>query len=155
MRTPLPSMSRCPRRITVGIAGTALIGAVLAPPALAGPTPTTTGAAGVATAPVQQPKGAQPYVFSYGYNNHLSLGGGNFTVGGRVYVVVKLNSGATHYGKWVVARLGQHNPGGTFHVETHIPYHCPPGKNGYARGYDAATGTWSPKLPVSVCVRFD
>lgn len=154
MRTPFPSLSRHSRRITVGVAGAALVGVTLAPPALAGPA-TPAKAAEAAAAPAQQPRGAQPYVFSYGYNNHLSLGGGNFTVGGRVYVVVKLNSGATHYGKWVVARLGQRNPGGTFHVETHIPYHCPPGKNGYARGYDAATGTWSPKLPVSVCVRFD
>lgn len=146
MRTFSRSTSRCTRRITIGVAGAALIGLGMASPAPAAPAPDT------AAHPYKAP---QPYVFSYGYNNHLSLGGGNFTVGGRVYVTVNLNSGATHYGKWVVARPGQRNPGGTFHVETRNPYHCPPGKNGYARGYDEATRTWSPKLPVSICVRFD
>ncbi|MEU2393712.1 hypothetical protein [Streptomyces sp. NPDC007369] len=147
MRILSPATSRFTRRITIGLAGAAVTGLALAPSALATPAPAAGGA--------HQLKAPQPYVFSYGYNSHLSLGGGNFTVGGRVYVVVKLNSGATHYGKWVVARPGQRNPGGTFHVETNIPYSCPPGKNAYARGYDKATGVWSPKLPVSVCVRFD
>ncbi|GGT03522.1 MULTISPECIES: hypothetical protein [Streptomyces] len=152
MRTLSRSTSRCTRRVTIGVAGAALIGLGLAPPALAAPAPGTSPARTLSAHPYKAP---QPYVFSYGYNGHLSLGGGNFTVGGRVYVVVKLNSGATHYGKWVVARPGQRNPGGTFHVETRIPYQCPPGKNGFARGYDEATGVWSPKLPVSICVRFD
>ncbi|MGW2098720.1 hypothetical protein ACWCPX_13640 [Streptomyces olivaceoviridis] len=155
MRMPSPSTSRRSHRITAGVAGAALVGLAMAPPALARPAPTAADTAAATAVPAHQLKASQPYLFSYEYNNHLSLGGGNFTVGGRVYVLVKLNSGAKHYGKWVVARPGQHNPGGTFHVEANIPYSCPPGKNGYARGYDDATGTWSPKLPVSICVRFD
>ncbi|WP_328623066.1 hypothetical protein [Streptomyces sp. NBC_00354] len=152
---PSPSTSRCSRRIAIGAAGAALAGLVLAPAALAASPPAAADAAGATAVSLNQRKAPQPYVFSYPYNNHLSLGGGNFTVGGRVYMVVKLNSGATHSGKWVVARLGQHNPGGTFHVETNISASCPPAKNGYAQGYDASTNTWSPRLPVSICVRFD
>ncbi|MEV8533695.1 hypothetical protein [Streptomyces sp. NPDC051211] len=139
MRKPSLSKSRCSRRIAIGMAGAALTGLVLAPQALA----------------ADQLKAPRPYVFNYDWNNHLSLGGGHFTVGGRVYVDVKLNSGATHFRKWVTARPGQRNPGGTFHIETNIPASCPGDKNGYARGYDQATDTWAVRLPVSICVRFD
>ena len=36
---------------------------------------------------------AEPFLFAYTFNNHLKLGGGNYTIGGRVYVVVKFNNG--------------------------------------------------------------
>jgi hypothetical protein len=152
MRMPSPSTSRCSRRIAIGVAGTALAGLVLAPAALAAPPRADTAVTSVST-PLR--KAPEPYLFSYPYNNHLSLGGGNFTVGGRVYVAVKFNTGTTKFGKWVVAQQGQRNPGGTFHVETNIPASCPPGNNGYARAYDENTQTWSPRLPVPICVRFD
>lgn len=92
MRMPSPSTSRCSRRIAIGAAGAALAGLVLAPAALAASPPAAADAARATAVSLNQRKAPQPYVFSYPYNDHLSLGGGNFTVGGRVYMVVKLNS---------------------------------------------------------------
>jgi hypothetical protein len=98
---------------------------------------------------------AEPFLFSYTFNNHLKLGGGYFTTGGRVYVVVKLNNGTVKFARDVTAQPHNVTPGGAVYVETSIAAPCPPGSNGYARAYDRTTQQWSPRLPVAVCVRID
>ncbi|MFI5829290.1 hypothetical protein ACIA6C_18880 [Streptomyces sp. NPDC051578] len=40
-------------------------------------------------------------------------------------------------------------------LESDIAAPCAPGNDGYAQAYDHTSKTWSPKLPVAICVRFD
>lgn len=96
-----------------------------------------------------------PYLFQYTYRGHLKIGGGNFTLGGKVYVVVKFNSGQIKYQGTVTAKTNSGVPGGAVYLETNISAPCAPGNNGYARAYDHSTETWSPRLPVAICVRID
>ena len=103
---------------------------------------------------VRQPQNA-PFLFSYTFNNHLKIGGGNFTVGGTVYLAVKFNNGTVKFSKKVVAHTHPITPGGAIYVETSIAAPCAPGNNGYAQAYDYATNRWSPRLPVTICVRID
>jgi hypothetical protein len=98
---------------------------------------------------------AEPFLFSYAFNNHLKLGGGQFTVGGRVYVVVKLNNGTVKFAQNVTVQPHAVTLGGAINVEASIAAPCPPGDIGYARAYDRTTQMWSPRLPVAVCVRID
>ena len=98
---------------------------------------------------------AEPFLFAYTFNDHLKLGGGNYTVGGRVYVVVKFNNGTTKFARNVTAQPHDITPGGAVYVETTIAAPCAPGDNGYARAYDRTTDKWSPRLPVTICVRID
>jgi hypothetical protein len=97
----------------------------------------------------------QPFLFSYTFNQHLKIGGGNFTLGGRVHLTVKFNNGRVAFKRNVTAQPHAITPGGTIYVETTIASPCAPGNNGYARGYDYTTKTWSPRLPVPICVRID
>ncbi|MEU8650718.1 hypothetical protein [Streptomyces sp. NPDC048737] len=107
----------------------------------------------IPAAPNQAP---QPFLFTYTFNNHLVIGGGNFTVGGRVYVAVKFNNGNVFFARNVIARTHPITPGGAVYVETTVASPCAPGtRNGYAQAYDWTTRTWSPRLPVPICVRFD
>ncbi|MEU7062677.1 hypothetical protein [Streptomyces sp. NPDC046161] len=55
----------------------------------------------------------------------------------------------------MIAKTNTGVPGGAAYLETDIAAPCAPGNNGYAQAYDYMTRTWSPKLPVAICVRFD
>lgn len=98
---------------------------------------------------------AGPFLFNYTFNGHLKIAGGNFTVGGRVYLVVKYNTGRVAFSKQVIAQPHSITPGGAIYVETTIAAPCAGWKNGYARAYAYATQTWSPRLPVEICQRID
>ncbi|MCT9932253.1 hypothetical protein N5079_18800 [Planotetraspora sp. A-T 1434] len=95
------------------------------------------------------------FLFSYTFNDHLKVAGGNFTVDHRVFLVVKFNNGVTKFSRWVVARTHPVTPGGAIYVETTVAAPCYGGSNGYAQAYDEATRTWSPTLPVRICQRID
>ncbi|MEV4394847.1 hypothetical protein [Nonomuraea sp. NPDC049607] len=98
---------------------------------------------------------ARSFLFTYTFNDHLKVAGGNFTVDRRVFVTVKFNNGVTKFSRWVIARTHPVTPGGAVYVETTIAAPCAGGKNGYAQAYDEATRTWSPRLPVTICQRID
>ncbi|WP_431912698.1 hypothetical protein [Nonomuraea jabiensis] len=98
---------------------------------------------------------AQPFLFTYTFNGHLKVAGGNFTVDRRVYVAVKYNTGRVAFSKWAIARPHAVTPGGAVYVETTIAAPCAGGNNGYAQAYDEATRTWSPRLQVTICQRID
>ncbi|MFD8558406.1 hypothetical protein ACWDOR_41120 [Streptosporangium canum] len=136
-------------RTLLGVTATAGIVALGGPALTTAANASTTSAAGVtSTAPAG-------FLFSYTFNGHLKVAGGNFTVGRRVYLVVKYNTGRTAFSKWETARTHSITPGGTVYVETTIAAPCAGGNNGYARAYDDATKTWSPRLPVAICQRID
>ncbi|MFE4258804.1 hypothetical protein [Streptomyces sp. NPDC056883] len=133
-----------------------------------GVTPTATATAMTDAAPVGLPTQALSttpaaldkapgdlYLFQYTHRNHLKIGGGNFTVGGEVYIVVKYNTGKLRYHSTVIAKTQAGMPGGAAYLETNITAPCAPGNNGYARAYDHSTETWSPRLPVAICQRID
>ncbi|MCX4766880.1 hypothetical protein OG562_39130 [Streptomyces sp. NBC_01275] len=126
----------------------------------------TLGAAPLATAAPAVPlapqdttaavtRAPQPYLFNFEFNKHLRIAGGNFTLGGRVYLAVKFNTGRIAFERTVFAEKRLFIPGGGISVETTIASPCAPGNNGYAQAYDWSTRTWSPRLPVPICVRFD
>ena len=96
-----------------------------------------------------------PFLFSYTFDHHLALGGGYYTMGGRVLVVVRLNNGTTKWFQNVTAKPHSVTPGGTVYVHTNIPQPCSTNNNGYARALDRTTGRWSPRIPVGVCVLID
>ncbi|SEP67214.1 hypothetical protein SAMN04487983_1001243 [Streptomyces sp. yr375] len=100
-------------------------------------------------------KAPQSFLFQYTFNHHLKIGGGNFTVGGLVYLAVKFNNGAIFFHTNVTAQTHPVTPGGAIYVETTVASPCAPGNNGYAQAYDWTTQTWSPKLPVPICVPID
>ncbi|MEU7067819.1 hypothetical protein [Streptomyces sp. NPDC046161] len=100
-------------------------------------------------------KANAPFLFQYTFNGHLKLGGGNYTLNGRVFVVVKFNNGTVRFRTWVTAWDHPYHPGGAVYVDTGIPAPCAGSSNGYARAYDQATARWSPRVPVTICVRFD
>ncbi|WP_326823852.1 hypothetical protein OHA77_35290 [Streptosporangium sp. NBC_01639] len=141
-------MSRTIRTL-LGVTATAGIVALGVPALSTAANASTTSAAGVTSA---APAG---FLFDYIFNGHLKVAGGNFTVGRRVFLVVKYNTGRTAFSKWETARSHSITPGGTIYVETTIAAPCAGGKNGYARAYDDATKTWSPRLPVAICQRID
>lgn len=97
----------------------------------------------------------RPFLFNYTFNGHLKVAGGNFTMGGRVFLTVKYNSGRAAFSKWQIARPHSITPGGAIYVDTTIAAPCAGSKNGYARAYDEATNRWSARLPVSICQRID
>ncbi len=97
----------------------------------------------------------RPFLFTYTYAGHLKVAGGNFTVGGRVYVSVKFRNGVSAFGKWAVARTHPVTPGGAVYVDTPLASPCNGSGNGYAEAYDSVTRTWSARLPVTVCRRID
>ncbi|MFF4198676.1 hypothetical protein [Nonomuraea sp. NPDC001831] len=107
------------------------------------------------TSHVQELAQARSFLFTYTFNNHLKVAGGNFTVDHRVFLTVKFNNGVSKFSRWVVARTHPVTPGGAIYVETTIAAPCYGGKNGYAQAYDEATRTWSPRLPVTICQRID
>jgi len=96
-----------------------------------------------------------PFLFSYAFNNRLALGGGHYTMGGRVLVVVRLNNGTTFFSQNLTARPHSVTPGGTVYVHTNLPARCSTNNNGYARALDRTTNRWSPRVPVGVCRRID
>ncbi|MEU6782625.1 hypothetical protein ABZ912_25785 [Nonomuraea angiospora] len=98
---------------------------------------------------------AQPFLFTYAFNGHLKVAGGNFTVDRRVYLAVKYNTGRVAFARWEIARPHAVTPGGAVYVETTIAAPCGGSKNGYAQAYDEATRTWSPRLQVTICQRID
>lgn len=108
-----------------------------------------------ASTPAASAAPPEPFLFSYEFNNHLQLGGGNFTMNGEVYVVLRFSPENTFWSQRVVARPHPVTPGGAVYVETPSAAPCPPGNNGYARGFDVATNRWSPRLPVTICVPID
>ena len=140
-------------RTMFGVAATAGILA-LGAPAFTGAANASTTSATSATASAGLRQG-QSFLFNYPFNGHLKVAGGNFTVDHRVYLVVKFNTGRVAFSKWEIARTHPITPGGAIYVETTIAAPCAPGNNGYARAYDEATRTWSPKLPVTICQRID
>ncbi|UQX04600.1 hypothetical protein [Streptomyces sp. RerS4] len=153
------SASRRPRRCAVTATALAVVGL--------GVSPMSTATAIADASPAGRPSQVQSmpagldkapgglYLFQYTYRNHLKIGGGNFTLGGKVYVVVKFNSGQIRYQGTVTAKTNSGVPGGAVYLETNISSPCAPGNNGYARAYDHSTETWSPRLPVAICVRID
>ncbi|MEU9304068.1 hypothetical protein [Streptomyces sp. NPDC048269] len=156
------STSRRPRRFAVSATALAVVGLAVpsAATATAGAAParlvTPAGSARAWSTPASLDKAPQGlYLFQYTYRGHLKIGGGNFTLGGKVYMVVKFNSGQVKYQKNVIAKTNAGVPGGAAYMETNISAPCAPGNNGYAQAYDYSTKTWSPKLPVAICVRFD
>ncbi|WP_271216664.1 hypothetical protein [Streptosporangium carneum] len=114
-----------------------------------------TGVTGTASAVSDLRRAGQPFLFNYTFNGHLKVAGGNFTVGRRVYLVVKYNTGRIAFSRWQVAKTHSITPGGTIYVETTIAAPCSGSRNGYARAYDEATRTWSPRLAVDICQRID
>ncbi|MER5325844.1 hypothetical protein [Streptosporangium roseum] len=148
-------------RTLLGVTATATAAIVaLGVPALgAAANASATSAAGatstVSAGAVDGLKQAQPFLFTYTFNGRLKVAGGNFTVGRRVYLVVKYNTGRTAFSRWETARTHSITPGGAVYVETTIAAPCAGGTNGYARGYDDATRTWSPRLAVAICQRID
>ena len=97
----------------------------------------------------------EPFLFSYTFDHNLALGGGYYTMGGRVLVVVRLNNGTTKWFTNVTAKPHSVTPGGTVYVHTNIPQPCSTSNNGYARALDRTTNRWSPRIPVGICVRID
>ncbi|MBT2406615.1 MULTISPECIES: hypothetical protein [unclassified Streptomyces] len=158
MRTLPLSTSRWPRRLAVTATAMAVVGLGVAPTATAtAPAATSVGmVAPAGSTPTDLDKApAGLYLFQYTYRGHLKIGGGNFTLGGRVYVAVKFNSGQVKYHGTVTAKTNSGVPGGAVYLETNISAPCAPGNNGYAQAYDYSTQTWSPRLPVAICVRLD
>lgn len=98
---------------------------------------------------------ARSFLFTYTFNDHLKVAGGNFTVDHRVFLVVKFNNGVTKFSRWVIARTHPVTPGGAIYVETTVAAPCFGGNNGYTQAYDEASRTWSPRLPVTICQRID
>ncbi|MGJ6967431.1 hypothetical protein ACSDR0_36485 [Streptosporangium sp. G11] len=141
-------MSRTIRTL-IGVTATAGIVALGVPALSAAANASTTSATGVTSTT------SAGFLFNYTFNGHLKIAGGNFTVGRRVFLVVKYNTGRTAFSKWETARPHSITPGGTIYVETTIAAPCAGGKNGYARAYDDTTKTWSPRLPVAICQRID
>lgn len=158
MHTFRRSASRWARRSAVTATALAVVGLGVSPTATA-----TADAAPVglptqvlSTTPASLDKApGDLYLFQYTYRNHLKIGGGNFTLGGKVYVVVKYNTDKIRYHSTVTAKTHADIPGGAVYLETNISAPCAPGNNGYARAYDHSTETWSPRLPVAICVRID
>ncbi|MFC4535262.1 hypothetical protein [Sphaerisporangium dianthi] len=152
-------MSRTIRTL-LGVTAAAGIVALGVPALGSAANASATPAAGVvtgtaATSALHNLRLAQPFLFNYTFNGHLKVAGGNFTLGGRVYLAVKFNNGRVAFSKWQTARSHSITPGGTVYVETTVAAPCAGAKNGYARGYDEVTRTWSPRLPVSICQRID
>lgn len=147
------------RPIRILLAVTATAGAVaLGVPALgAAANASATSTAGVtgAASAADARRAGQPFLFNYTFDGHLKVAGGNFTVGRRVFLTVKYNTGRVAFSKWEIARTHSITPGGTIYVETTIAAPCNGNKNGYARAYDEATKTWSPRLAVEICRRID
>ncbi|MFF0558327.1 hypothetical protein [Streptomyces sp. NPDC004266] len=96
-----------------------------------------------------------PWVSTYAFDGDLKLQGGCFTIGGRVYVMVKLNNGTLYFKRWVTARDHPFLAGGWVNVNTRLHAPCAGASNGYARGYDQTTGKWSARFPVTICTPFD
>ncbi|MER8047405.1 hypothetical protein [Streptomyces sp. NPDC094032] len=155
MRIPMRSHPHHPhrgRRLTAVAVSSVAAVALLAPAAAAAPAPATAPAATSASVTMKAP---DPFLFQYTFNGHLKIGGGNFTVGGQVTLLVKLNNGTVMFRQTVTAQTHPITPGGAIYVETTISSPCAPGNNGYARAFDHTTQTWSPRLPVPVCQRID
>ncbi|MEU9863647.1 hypothetical protein AB0D99_22510 [Streptomyces sp. NPDC047971] len=145
------------RRTTAVAASAVAVVALSAPVATSAPATVRDGVpAGAPLTAEALKKAPTPFLFHYTFNNHLTIGGGHFTVGGRVYLVVKLNNGKVMFSRWVTAQPHSITPGGAIYVETSVASPCGgSGNNGYARAFDRTTQTWSPRLPVPVCVRID
>ncbi|MFD8818045.1 hypothetical protein ACFV23_42800 [Streptomyces sp. NPDC059627] len=97
-----------------------------------------------------------PTLWTYEFSGHLKPGGADCTRSGRVYVKVKLYNGTVEFSRWV--RAWQDHPfiaGGAIIVDTGLLAPCTGGPNGYARAYDSTTDKWSPRVPVTVCNRYD
>lgn len=158
MRTLARSHPHRARRITAVAVSAAAAFALTAPAASSAPAPVTPVAPAAPAQPesVSAPtKAHESFLFQYTFNRHLKIGGGNFTVGGRVTLYVKYNNGTVAFRQTVTAQTHSVTPGGAIYVETTIASPCAPGNNGYARAYDHATGIWSPRLPVPICQRID
>ncbi|WP_433679371.1 hypothetical protein [Nocardia sp. CA-119907] len=99
---------------------------------------------------------AQPFLFNYEFDHHLKVAGGNFTVGGQVYLTLNFNNDARYFSTKVTAQTHPITPGGAIYVETPSAAPCGGGgNNGYAQAYDYTTRTWSPRLPIEICTRID
>ncbi|WP_328764951.1 MULTISPECIES: hypothetical protein [unclassified Streptomyces] len=146
------STSHWARRFALSATALAAVG-LAASPAGGAPASLVTPAGSTRVGPDKAPQGL--YLFQYTYRGHLKIGGGNFTLGGKVYVAVKYSWGQIRYNENVIAKTNSGVPGGAVYLETNIAAPCAPGNNGYAQAYDYSTRTWSPKLPVAICVRFD
>lgn len=130
--------------------------ALTAPVAAAAPATAPAAAPATTATPASaEQKAHKSFLFNYTFNGHLKIGGGNFTVGGKVTLYVKLNNGTVMFRKTVVATTHPITPGGAIYVETTIAAPCAPGNNGYARAFDRTTQIWSPRLPVAICQRID
>src|SRR4051812_31915129 len=88
------STSHWSRRFALSATALAAIG-LAASPAGAAPAGMGTAAGSTHIGLHKAPQG--PYLFQYTYRGHLKIGGGNFTLGGKVYVAVKYNSGQLRY----------------------------------------------------------
>ncbi|MFD1535967.1 hypothetical protein [Nonomuraea guangzhouensis] len=142
-------------RSLLGVTATAGLLALGVPALSAAANASTTSTAGITSATFEGLRQAQPFLFTYTFNGHLKVAGGNFTVNRRVYLAVKFTTGRVAFAKWEIARPHPITPGGAIYVETTIAAPCSGFKNGYARAYDEATKTWSPQLPVEICQRID
>ncbi|MFC8507431.1 hypothetical protein ACFU3J_05035 [Streptomyces sp. NPDC057411] len=152
MRTLTRSRQRQGRRLAAVALSAAAAFALTAPTASSAPAPAAPAPQQSAAVPA---KAHESFLFQYTFNGHLKIGGGNFTVGGRVTLYVKYNNGTVAFRQTVTAQTHPVTPGGAIYVETNIASPCAPGNNGYARAYDRTTGIWSPRLPVPICQRID
>ncbi|MGP3955209.1 hypothetical protein ACTWPT_04370 [Nonomuraea sp. 3N208] len=151
-------MSRTIRTL-LGVTATAGVVALGIPALSAAANASTMSAAGVTSTgsagTFDEARQDRPFLFNYTFNGHLKIAGGDFTMGGRVFLTVKYDSGRAAFSKWQIARPHSITPGGTIYVDTTIAAPCAGSKNGYARAYDEATKRWSARLPVSICQRID
>lgn len=94
---------------------------------------TTQGAHSVISAgPCSGPD--MPSLWTYEFDHHLKLSGACYTLHGRVYVKVKLNSGTVYFSRWMTAREHPYHTEGWFNVDTNLYSPCnQPVNNGYAR----------------------
>ncbi|GAA1907160.1 hypothetical protein [Streptantibioticus ferralitis] len=155
MRPLVRSKRNRTRRFAVAAVSTAaaVLGVTTAAPAVPA-TPAASSRAVTSTDLRKDPLRA-PFLFKYAFNGHLKIGGGYFTMGGRVALFVRYNNGTVAFSRVVIAQPHPITPGGTIYVETTLLAPCAPFSNAYAQAYDYNTRTWTATLPVTVCVRFD
>jgi hypothetical protein len=65
-----------------------------------------------ASTPAASAAPPEPFLFSYTFNRHLKLGGGNFTMNGEVHVYLRFSPQNTFWSQSVIARPHQVTPGG-------------------------------------------
>jgi hypothetical protein len=152
MEVAMPKLTRTLSRRQIGSLTAVLTGvlALVGAPAMAAVGSTTATSRADTSSVLRTHQQDAPFLFSYVFSGHLVVAGGDFTMGGRVYLTVREGDGTSVYSRTVVARPHAVTPGGAIYVQTPIPAPCAR-NNGYARAYDYTTRRWTRTLPVGVC----